>query len=275
MHYYQFNIGDYRKDTGHLSLLEHGIYRMLLDTYYLNEAPLDLDKKTLMRTHCVRSADEVQAFENVLADFFEATKGGYFHKGCNKEMQRIYEKSEKARQAAVARWGEKSNKNNGDNGEECERNADALHGECERNADGMLPITHNPLPKDIAASGKPESDPPPKKKKRKSAITLKNHLETLRAAGEKPFRPDDPIYDYAEGISLPSEFLYICWFEFKDRHTTGSESSKRQSDWRATFRNCVRGNWYGLWWADNVSGEYVLTTKGHQAKRNMEAKRAA
>src|SRR5690554_2605008 len=134
MHYYQFNIGDYRKDTGHLSLLEHGIYRMLLDTYYLNEGPLDLDKKTLMRTHCVRSADEVQAFENVLEDFFEETESGYFHKGCNKEISRIYEKSDKAREAAAKRWGEKGKKKQSDKNPECERNADALQWECERNA---------------------------------------------------------------------------------------------------------------------------------------------
>ena len=27
MHYYKFNIADYRKDTGHLNTIEHGIYR--------------------------------------------------------------------------------------------------------------------------------------------------------------------------------------------------------------------------------------------------------
>ena len=37
MHYYKFNIADYRKDTGHLSTIEHGIYRQLIDWYYLDE----------------------------------------------------------------------------------------------------------------------------------------------------------------------------------------------------------------------------------------------
>jgi len=40
LHYYTFNIGDYRRDTGHLSLLEHGIYRQLIDSYYLSEKPI-------------------------------------------------------------------------------------------------------------------------------------------------------------------------------------------------------------------------------------------
>jgi Protein of unknown function (DUF1376) len=41
MYYYQHHIGDYRKDTSHLSLIEHGIYRQLLDLYYITEKPLD------------------------------------------------------------------------------------------------------------------------------------------------------------------------------------------------------------------------------------------
>ena len=113
MHYYQFNIADYRKDTSHLSLLEHAIYRLLLDTYYLNEEPLTRDKKKLMRTHCVRNAEEVRAFENVLNDYFEETEDGYFHGKCAEELEKIYEKSAKAKASAEARWNKKNNKNKG------------------------------------------------------------------------------------------------------------------------------------------------------------------
>ena len=31
MHYYPKNIGDYRRDTMNLSLLEHGVYMTLID----------------------------------------------------------------------------------------------------------------------------------------------------------------------------------------------------------------------------------------------------
>ena len=79
MHYYQHNIGDYRKDTSHLSLLEHGIYRQLLDSYYLDEVPLCNDLAKLMRSHSVRNADEQQALQNVLTDFFELTEEGYIN----------------------------------------------------------------------------------------------------------------------------------------------------------------------------------------------------
>ena len=134
MHYYQHNIGDYRKDTGHLTLLEHGIYRQLLDTYYTEELPLTTDLNKLMRSHSVRNADEMQAFQNVLNDFFELTEKGYVHDRCNKELEKIYGKSEKARASANARW---ANRNK-------DIDANAMQTQSEGNAIGMLP--NNPIP---------------------------------------------------------------------------------------------------------------------------------
>ena len=128
MHYYQFNIGDYRRDTNHLSLLEHGIYRSLLDSYYLNEKPLCKDDATLMRTHCVKSEEEVKALENVLNDFFILTKKGYIHKKCEEQINKYNEKSQKARAAAEKRW-----------------NAKAIQKQCER-ITNHKPITNNHKP---------------------------------------------------------------------------------------------------------------------------------
>lgn len=140
MHYYKFNIADYRKDTTHLSIVEHGIYRQLLDIYYLDEGPLP-EKGKLMRLVCVRTADEERALDNVLSDFFEVTENGYENKRCNKVLEDIFSKSEKARQSAKARWKNKTNQNQEDNKENMRTHS-------ERIANGMLPITHNPLPKE-------------------------------------------------------------------------------------------------------------------------------
>ena len=43
MIWYKRFIADYKRDTGHLSMLEHGAYQALLDTYYLTEKPLPSD----------------------------------------------------------------------------------------------------------------------------------------------------------------------------------------------------------------------------------------
>ena len=131
MHYYQHNIGDYRKDTSHLTLLEHGIYRQLLDTYYLDEQPLTNDIAKLMRSHSVRNADEQQSLQNVLTDFFVLTEKGYIHTRCDKELAHLYAKSESARASANARW---TRKNKG-------TDANALQTQSEGNAIGMLPNT--------------------------------------------------------------------------------------------------------------------------------------
>jgi len=135
MHYYSHNIADYRKDTSHLTLLEHGIYRQLLDTYYLDELPLCADTAKLMRSHSVRTSDEQEAFKNVLMDFFELTENGYIHKRCDEVISQYHGKSSKARASAMARW---ANKINGDD-------ANALQTQSKGNANHK-PITNNQEP---------------------------------------------------------------------------------------------------------------------------------
>ncbi|NBQ17288.1 DUF1376 domain-containing protein [bacterium] len=104
MHYYQHNIADYRKDTIHLSLLEHGVYRQLLDQYYLSQQPLPIENQKIYRLINARSDDEKQAIENVLNDFFDKTEVGYVHKRCDIEIETYQAKSDRATQSAKARW---------------------------------------------------------------------------------------------------------------------------------------------------------------------------
>ena len=135
MHYYQHNIGDYRRDTSHLSLVEHGIYRQLMDSYYLDEQPLCADLAKLTRSHSVRSADEQQSLKNVLADFFELTENGYIHKRCDEVIAEYHGKSDKARASAMARWHSQNK----------DVDANALPTQTERNAKGMLTNNHKPI----------------------------------------------------------------------------------------------------------------------------------
>ena len=97
MHYYQFNIADYRKDTAHLTLLEHGIYRQLLDSYYLDEKPIET--KPVMRRLQIATDEEKKAFENVLSDFFTLSECGnfYTHKRIESEIAKYQSKVETAK----------------------------------------------------------------------------------------------------------------------------------------------------------------------------------
>lgn len=132
MHYYQHNIADYRKDTTHLSLLEHGVYHQLIDQYYLSEQPIPLDETKLYRLMSARSEDEKIAIQSVLEDFFIKTEDGYIHKRCDIEIEAYQTKSERAVVAAKLRWGKESN-------------TTAMRPHTERIPTAMQTINHKPL----------------------------------------------------------------------------------------------------------------------------------
>jgi uncharacterized protein YdaU (DUF1376 family) len=94
MHYYQFNIADYRKDTVHLSRLEHGIYRDLIDWYYLDEQPIPLETQSVMRRLRLVSEEEAKALENVLSDFF-FQDGGWRHRRIDLDIVEYHAMAEK------------------------------------------------------------------------------------------------------------------------------------------------------------------------------------
>jgi len=93
MHYYQHNIADYRKDTVHLTPVEHFIYRSLIDWYYLDEKPIPLETQTVTRRLSL-GYDMVNDLQNVLNDFFQKGKDGYHHKRIDLEIREYNLKSE-------------------------------------------------------------------------------------------------------------------------------------------------------------------------------------
>lgn len=76
-----------------------------------------------------------------------------------------------------------------------------------------------------------------------------------------PVPEGDPIFGYCDRVGIGRDILALHWAEFKTRR---GESAKRQADWRQTFRNSVRDNWYRLWFI--APGQLAqLTTSGRQA----------
>ena len=104
MHYYQKNIGDYRRDTMNLSLLEHGVYTTLIDHYTLNEEPISLDHLDVCWTIGARTDNEKTAVCLILSKFFIKTDEGYRHKRCDEEIAKYHAKSDTARVNANKRW---------------------------------------------------------------------------------------------------------------------------------------------------------------------------
>jgi uncharacterized protein YdaU (DUF1376 family) len=94
MHYYIFNIADYRKDTSHLSTLEHGIYRQLLDWYYLDEKPIPKETQSVLRRLRLGSESDSLALQNVLNDFFVLRADGHHQVRCDVEIKDYHHKAE-------------------------------------------------------------------------------------------------------------------------------------------------------------------------------------
>lgn len=99
MHYYQFNIADYRKDTTHLSMLEHGAYRQLLDWHYLEQAPIPLETEVVFRRLSARTEEERLAIEIVLKELFTRTEEGYIQHRVMREIAQYEAKADRAREA--------------------------------------------------------------------------------------------------------------------------------------------------------------------------------
>jgi len=103
MHYFQFNIGDYRAATAHLSNEEDLAYRRLLDMYYDTEQKIPLDTQWVARRLRV-GTEVVQA---VLADMFEKQEDGWFHARCDEVIKQYKEFAEAGKRGAAKRWGNK------------------------------------------------------------------------------------------------------------------------------------------------------------------------
>lgn len=86
MNYYEHHLGDYLRDTAHLSMLEDGAYRRLIDAYYIREAPLPAELRDVFRLVRAQSKQDREAVEVVLREFFTQTPDGWRHGRCEREI---------------------------------------------------------------------------------------------------------------------------------------------------------------------------------------------
>lgn len=98
MHYYPHHIGDYQRDTAHLSMVEHGAYRLLMDAYYVTERALPLDPEALYRICRAMSKLERNAVDAVASHFFTRTDTGLIQKRIDKEIAAFQKQSETNRE---------------------------------------------------------------------------------------------------------------------------------------------------------------------------------
>ena len=84
MNYYERHLGDYARDAGHLEMLEHGAYTLLLDRYYTTEQGIPADQAH--RVCRAKTRVEKAAVDAVLAEFFVLEDGAWINGRATREV---------------------------------------------------------------------------------------------------------------------------------------------------------------------------------------------
>jgi len=111
MKHYPRHIGDYLRDTGHLTLLEHGVYSRLLDIYYAGDGPIQMDIETLSRKLSARTVEEKEAVRAILSEFFTLSEtGAWVNKRCEETLAKYRTFGDQQRARIQKRYGKSTAK---------------------------------------------------------------------------------------------------------------------------------------------------------------------
>ena len=105
MNFYPHFLGDYARDTAHLSILEHGAYRLMLDHCYATEKPLPAEKASLYRICKALTAAERKAVDSIADQFFKVNGDGSRHNvRADAELAKAREYANAQSMRAHKRW---------------------------------------------------------------------------------------------------------------------------------------------------------------------------
>ena len=101
MNFYKHHLGDYARDTAHLSWMEDAAYTRLLRAYYLRERPIAQEE--VMRLVRAVTRREKEAVTLVLNEFFELREDGYRNARADKEIEQYQAQASTNRRIARER----------------------------------------------------------------------------------------------------------------------------------------------------------------------------
>lgn len=133
VNYYKRHLGDYAKNTGILSVIEHGLYNLFLDWYYVNESPIPSDiVARIARGH------EAEA-NFVLIKFFTPSDDGWRNGRADEEIREYHKKAKQNQE--IGRLGGRPRKSESVNS----GNPQETQTVSENNPDVTQAISHKPL----------------------------------------------------------------------------------------------------------------------------------
>ncbi len=115
--YYRWFPGDYLRDTGTLSLVEHGAYRLLLDHYYSESGGISDEKPRLYRLCRATTPEEQQAVDFIVSRYFPINNGKLTNARADREIMERAEYIEEQRRKGKlgGRPSKKAERKPGDN----------------------------------------------------------------------------------------------------------------------------------------------------------------
>lgn len=242
MNFYKHYIGDYKRDTGHLSMTEHGAFRSLLDHHYATEKPLPLDIQALYRLAGALSKTERSAVDKVIKEFFSETDAGYVSKRALKEMGKADHQRDVNRQIAIERENRKRL-----NDQSTNRDNDQSTNRVTNDQPNQTPDTRR---KPLSGSRVTEAetlsrDPPPANPARQGPLSQRLRQLGIDAAPHLlawatllPAYSDEEIIAAAQRVreQKPGERISLNYLVpvLSDRKKPRSQSHDRNSDRAAT-----------------------------------------
>ena len=87
MDWYKHHLSDYMQATRHLTMLQDGAYRRLLDVYYQQEGPITVEERVVFRLCNALHHREKEAVRYVLGKFFIPLEGFYRNTRADEEIE--------------------------------------------------------------------------------------------------------------------------------------------------------------------------------------------
>lgn len=207
MNYYEHHLGDYAKNTAHLTMTEDGAYRRLIDAYYIREKPLPGDLKDVCRLARANTKPERDAVKAVLEEFFHLGADGWHHHRCDAEIDRYQakqpriearkendrERQNRARERRRALFEELRSRGMSAPWDATTEQLQAMLG-CDQHGEHHAPVTH-PVTGDNTATHTPDT-----RHQSPEAISSSLRSEDKARARAGAVRPDDVSLDVWEGF---------------------------------------------------------------------------
>ncbi len=235
MNYYPHHIGDYITATAHLTMLEDGAYRRLLDLYYSTEKQLPRDRKALYRLARARTKEEQEAVDVVVEEFFFETDDGWFHSRCDEEIEKARVLAERARTNGK-KGGRPPKAKPSDNPDTKPEHENDNPAETQRVISGLA--KQNPEQTQGEPSDNPTPKPPipiplPNIKDKAAAANISNTVGPVDNSPPLPPPVDKPDKPEPLGLDAPARYAVLIrrWEKERGKASKLTSSDPRLAVW--------------------------------------------